>query len=270
MGSCCLSEISDLARRAGTYQWYRHTWMCTLTCRQICGRRGCPHEHTVDNFWDVRHFSQLWRSMHFLFASMSEQLRTFEEACNTLTQMPVLIRSLWTVVCSVRKAQCERKSQENKMSNIFDRSNLKASLTRRVFFCHEQVQKFCAQNFTRFYKKHYQPSKMHLFLVGDINVEDSILQIQKTFGKRQNTIEEVILDTPPGLMHTWPVRGTAISHRFGKTPTNRTVAMAHPQINEFSVSSVLFCPYLCFYLLSCVFVFCLSDRHFVTVSVFSF
>lgn len=108
----------------------------------------------------------------------------------------------------------------------------------------ELIMTFTAEQIRSFYDKHYHPSNMHIFVVGDVDEAEVLEEIRRTFGTESPVPRKGgggdlpgLSDTPAnGKMSEWPVRGKQIHHAFGERRGVPYESVTHNQITDFSLT----------------------------------
>ena len=108
----------------------------------------------------------------------------------------------------------------------------------------ELIKTFDSAQIKKFYDKHYHPSNMHIFVVGDIDEDEALEHITSIFGSESETPRHGdggglpgLTDTPEsGPMSMWPVRGADIHHDFGERVGVPFESVTHGQITDFSLT----------------------------------
>ena len=107
----------------------------------------------------------------------------------------------------------------------------------------DQVKAFTRDDLFRFYRRHYYPRNMHLFVVGDIDPNEVLGEITRLFGDELPAPPALLeappppgWDTPAGPLPTWPKRGSFIPHDWKLAPTKAFESIQHPQLPTFSLT----------------------------------
>jgi hypothetical protein len=176
------------------------------------------------------------------------------------------------LVWPVRETHCPRRSPRDTTSRCFpkrffqrgSRSGKKTRSVPALAFAAEssrartndvestggvQVKRFTREDLVRFYKRHYYPSNMHLFVVGDVVPTEVLAEIERLFGPEPVAPPSLVAEqgpagemlrrgwqTPDGPISTWPKRGSIITHDWARAPSRPFEKVQHAQLSTFSLT----------------------------------
>jgi len=176
------------------------------------------------------------------------------------------------LVWPIRETHCPRRSLRDTTSRCFpkrffqrgSRSGKKTRYLPALAFAAEssrvrtndvegtggvQVKRFTREDLVRFYKRHYYPSNMHLFVVGDVVPTEVLAEIERLFGPEPVAPPSLVAEqgpagemlrrgwqTPDGPISTWPKRGSIITHDWARAPSRPFEKVQHAQLSTFSLT----------------------------------